>query len=245
MNITHPETQTITQQYINIPRQIDIELSMSRNLCSCDSRPRTDVDIIKIFVMASSELSLGAFRAMVSLRTEMTVLGEAKDLTSFRAHPTGVRPDILVVWLNDALQENIETINEARRHFFYCPTLLVVRSPSPSGAQRALAAKFTGVLSEDVSVEALMESITSVKSEQCVVGADIATLVSVAAPNPFTPREREILGRAAEGESPEESARYLHLSAGTVRNHLLSAVQKAGARNRIDAVRIARRQGWL
>jgi two-component system response regulator DesR len=37
----------------------------------------------------------------------------------------------------------------------------------------------------------------------------------------------------------------LHLSAGTVRNHLSSAIGKTGARNRADAARIAEENGWL
>jgi two-component system response regulator DesR len=37
----------------------------------------------------------------------------------------------------------------------------------------------------------------------------------------------------------------LHLSEGTVRNHLSSAIGKTGARNRGDAARIAEQNGWL
>ena len=42
-----------------------------------------------------------------------------------------------------------------------------------------------------------------------------------------------------------EIARRLYLSLGTVRNHLSSVIMKTGARNRIDAIRIARNAGWL
>lgn len=34
-------------------------------------------------------------------------------------------------------------------------------------------------------------------------------------------------------------------AAGTVRNHLLAAIQKLGARNRADAAQIAREKAWL
>ena len=39
--------------------------------------------------------------------------------------------------------------------------------------------------------------------------------------------------------------RSLHLSEGTVRNHLSSAIQKLGARNRFEAARAAEAKGWL
>jgi two-component system response regulator DesR len=37
----------------------------------------------------------------------------------------------------------------------------------------------------------------------------------------------------------------MFLSQGTVRNYLASAIQKTGARNRLEAVRTAERHGWL
>jgi two-component system, NarL family, response regulator DesR len=41
------------------------------------------------------------------------------------------------------------------------------------------------------------------------------------------------------------AAGRLHLSPGTVRNHLSAAIQKLGARNRAEAVEIAQQKGWL
>ena len=41
------------------------------------------------------------------------------------------------------------------------------------------------------------------------------------------------------------SPRRLFLSEGTIRNHLSAAIQKVGAHNRAEAVRIAQEKGWL
>nr|WP_240942736.1 helix-turn-helix transcriptional regulator [Planosporangium thailandense] len=61
----------------------------------------------------------------------------------------------------------------------------------------------------------------------------------------LTTRELEVLGLAAEGASVAEIALRLLLAPGTVRNHLSKAIAKTGARNRIDAIRIAQEAGWL
>ena len=45
--------------------------------------------------------------------------------------------------------------------------------------------------------------------------------------------------------SLECSLRALHLSEGTVRNYLSTAIAKTGARNRVEAARLAAEQGWL
>jgi two-component system, NarL family, response regulator DesR len=63
--------------------------------------------------------------------------------------------------------------------------------------------------------------------------------------SPLAAREAEVLRQFATGAGPAEIAAELYLSYGTVRNYLASAVTKLGARNRVDAVRIAAEAGWL
>ncbi len=70
-------------------------------------------------------------------------------------------------------------------------------------------------------------------------------VASLATGKAVSTRELEILGLAAEGESVADIARRLYLSLGTVRNYLSSAIAKTGARNRLDAIRIVRKDGWL
>ncbi|MFD0853000.1 response regulator transcription factor, partial [Actinomadura adrarensis] len=65
------------------------------------------------------------------------------------------------------------------------------------------------------------------------------------ATDPLTPREKDVLRLVAEGAEPAEVAKRLHLSAGTVRNHLTAIVTKLNARGRTDAVRIASEAGWI
>jgi two-component system response regulator DesR len=63
--------------------------------------------------------------------------------------------------------------------------------------------------------------------------------------SPLTDREAEVLRLAADGLDIEEISAKLKLSDGTVRNYLTAVVTKTSARNRVDAIRIAREAGWL
>jgi two-component system response regulator DesR len=63
--------------------------------------------------------------------------------------------------------------------------------------------------------------------------------------NPLTPRERDVLEASADGRTIAEIAVQLYLSEGTVRNYLSAGIQKTGARNRAEALRIASERGWL
>lgn len=61
----------------------------------------------------------------------------------------------------------------------------------------------------------------------------------------LTGRQRDILARLAAGESPRDIAQVLGLSAVTVRNHIQAAMERLGARNRLEAVLTATSAGLL
>ena len=53
---------------------------------------------------------------------------------------------------------------------------------------------------------------------------------------PLTDRERAVLAASADGAAIREIATALYLS---------TAIQKLGARNRVEAARLAEQKGWL
>ena len=54
-----------------------------------------------------------------------------------------------------------------------------------------------------------------------------------------------MLRAAQAGLSTEDIGKRLNLSAATVRNYLSNTIGKLGARNRLDAIRIAENAGWI
>ena len=63
--------------------------------------------------------------------------------------------------------------------------------------------------------------------------------------SPLTPREHEVLAASREHTTIAQVAEALHLSHGTARNHLSSAMQKLGAGSRAEAIRMAEARGFL
>lgn len=54
-----------------------------------------------------------------------------------------------------------------------------------------------------------------------------------------------MLRRVRSGESTKEIAKSSHLSLGTVRNYLSTAMQKLETSNRHEALRKAEERGWI
>jgi two-component system response regulator DesR len=62
---------------------------------------------------------------------------------------------------------------------------------------------------------------------------------------PLTAREREVVLASRTQPTVADIAAVVHLSPGTVRNHLSAAMTKLGAHNRAEALRTAEARGWL
>lgn len=107
--------------------------------------------------------------------------------------------------------------------------------------RRAAAAGVRGFLLGDSGAEYLTGAV-----RQLAVGEQVVDpRLSFGAACPLTTRETDALRAAAQGSSTTEIASVLCLSEGTVRNYLSRAIAKTGARNRVDAIRIAGESGWL
>src|SRR5580692_992550 len=107
--------------------------------------------------------------------------------------------------------------------------------------QRAAAAGVRGFLAWDSPAQFLTDAV-----RQLAVGRQVADpRLSFSERCPLTTRESDALRAAAKGATTAEIATVLCLSEGTVRNYLSRAIAKVGARNRVDAIRIAGESGWL
>ncbi len=81
-----------------------------------------------------------------------------------------------------------------------------------------------------------------------VLGAarQLAVLSDERAPSPpvspLTEQERRVLSLLAEGKSPADAAKALHITARTLRNHIHNCGRKLGTRSRLETVIHASRQ---
>jgi two-component system response regulator DesR len=115
----------------------------------------------------------------------------------------------------------------------------------PGFLRRAMESGAAGFLLKDAPAADLARAIRRVLRGERVVDPDLAAAALSEGANPLTARELEVLEAARDGATAADIAARVHLSPGTVRNHLSVVIQKLAARNRSDAVRIAVEKGWL
>jgi two-component system response regulator DesR len=131
-----------------------------------------------------------------------------------------------------------------------CPDIKVIILTTfgrPGYLRRAMESGASGFIVKDSPADKLVRTIRDVLAGQRVIDPDLAAAALAEGASPLTPREKDVLAAAArdEGATLAQIAADLYLSEGTVRNYLSSCIQKTGARNRAEAIRVAQARGWL
>jgi two-component system, NarL family, response regulator DesR len=115
----------------------------------------------------------------------------------------------------------------------------------PGFLRRAMQSGVSAFIVKDSPPDRLATAVRKALAGERVIDPDLAAAALAEGINPLTPRERDVLAASADGSLISEIAGQLYLSEGTVRNYLSACIQKTGARNRAEALRIAEERGWL
>jgi two-component system, NarL family, response regulator DesR len=156
-----------------------------------------------------------------------------------------LRPDVALLDIELPGMDGLTAAAELHRALPACRILILTTFARPGYLRRAIQAGASGFMVKDGPVEALVQAIRDILDGRQVIDPALAAAALRAGSDPLSQRERDVLGAAADGSSVAEIAARLFLSEGTVRNYLSSAIGKLGARNRLEAIRVAEQRGWL
>ncbi|RYY42424.1 MAG: response regulator transcription factor [Actinomycetales bacterium] len=200
--------------------------------------------MIRILLADDQALVRGALAALLDLEKDLEVVAQvasgADVLAAVREHA----PDVALL---DIEMPGLDGIEATRGVVAETATrvLVVTTFGRPGYLRRALQAGASGFVVKDVPATQLADAVRRVHAGLRVVDPTLAADSLVSGDSPLTERETEVLREARDGASVAAIAGRLHLSQGTVRNHLSAAIGKTGAANRAEAVREAERKGWL
>jgi two-component system response regulator DesR len=187
----------------------------------------------------------GALVALLKLEPDFEVIAEVESGDAILPVALEKRPDVVIVDLDLPGLDGLTAAAQLRDRVPECGVLILTSLDRPGTLRRALAAGALGYLRKDAPSQELAEAVRKVAAHELAVDRQLMHAAWSQEDNPLTSREAEVLRWAASGAETTEIAAQVHLSVGTVRNYLTSAVTKLNARNRLDAVRIASEAGWL
>ena len=184
-----------------------------------------------------------ALATLLSLEADIEVVGQTGSGLEVIAAVDTFDPDVVLLDIEMPGRTGIELAADLRDR--RAAVLIVTTFGRPGYVQRALAAGASGFVVKDAPAAQLADAVRRVHRGERAVDSDLAMETLAAGEDPLTERERDVLRAGADGGTVADIARRVHLSQGTVRNHLSSAIGKLHARTRAEAVRIAQDSGWL
>lgn len=200
---------------------------------------------IRILLAEDEHLIRGALAALLALEDDLEMVAEAASGDEALAMARKHRPDVALLDLQMPGGDGIAVAETLAEELPQSAVVIVTSHGRAGYLKRALAVGVRGFLPKTVSAQVLADVVRTVHRGGRYVDPELAAEAISAGDSPLTPREADVLELAAEGAPVDEIAERVALSPGTVRNYLSSAVQKLGASNRHEAVRTARRHGWI
>jgi two-component system response regulator DesR len=201
--------------------------------------------MIRLLLADDQALVRGAMAALLDMEADLKVVAEVgrgdEVLDAVRDH--GV--DVALLDVEMPGMDGVAAARELHRAVPGCRVLMVTTFGRAGYLRQAMAAGASGFIVKDTPARQLADAVRRVHEGLRVVDPALAAQSLAQGDSPLTERESDVLRSARDGGTVADIARDLHLSEGTVRNHLSSAIGKTGARTRAEAVRLAVDNGWL
>jgi len=200
--------------------------------------------VIRVLIADDEDMIRTALAALLRLEPDLDVVAECASGAEALAVAERARPDVCLL---DLEMPGIDGIDTAARLARTVPTrcLVVTRHARPGVLRRALQAGVDGFLPKSRPAQDVAEVIRLVASGRRYVDPEVAADALADERSPLTDRELDVLRAGRRGETIAQIAAAVHLSPGTVRNHVSSILGKVGVATRQQAVLAAEERGWI
>lgn len=167
-----------------------------------------------------------------------------------------IKPDVVLLDMRMPDLDGLTVLRTLRAQNVPMPIVMLTTSTEESDLVESLRAGAQGYLLKDMEPDALVIALRDIVAGKTVVAPDLAPILAKAVKgksdepasnnSPFselTPRETEILGLLAEGQSNKAIARNLGISDGTVKLHVKAILRKLNVHSRVEAAVMAVEKG--
>lgn len=201
--------------------------------------------MIKVLLADDQALVRGALAAMLGLESDIEVVAQVGSGAEVLPAALVAQPDVALLDVQMPGGDGLDAAAALRKALPACRVVVLTTFGRPGYLARAMRAGAAGFVVKDAPPEQLVDAVRRVHAGLRVVDPVLAAESLSSGTSPLTERERDVLLAAADGATVADMATHLHLSEGTVRNHLSAAIGKTSARTRAEAVRVADERGWL
>ena len=209
---------------------------------------------MKIILCDDQAVIRDGLELLLNLEKDFEVIGLAQDGAEAVELIAQKKPDLVLMDLNMPIMNGIEATREIHAKFPDVKILVLTTYDDDEWVFDAVRAGASGYLLKDTPRQKIVEAIRGTMAGKSFLDPAVAgKLMNQVASNQTQPtsiladklteRELDVLRLIAKGINNGEIAAQLHLSEGTVRNHVSAILDKLGVSDRTQAAVIAIQHG--
>ena len=210
--------------------------------------------MIKVLICDDQAIIRDGLEMLLKLEKDIEVLAQARDGAEALELAAAQTPDLVLMDLKMPGLNGVEATRRIRMLYPEVKVLVLTTYDDDEWLFDAIRAGASGYLLKDTPREKVIEAIRGTAAGQnfidpAVAGKLMKQTANLQVQQPtqvtdkLTEREEDVLRLMARGLTNTEIARQLHLSEGTVRNHVSAILSKLDVSDRTQAVIIAIRHG--
>lgn len=204
---------------------------------------------IRVVLVDDHAIVRTGIAGMLARTDGIEVVGEASNGHEALEVIRNSSPGILLVDLRMPVMDGPSLIQELRRQGNDIPILVLTTYDTDADILRATEVGANGYLLKDTTLADLVQAIRATHAGDSWLAPTVATQVMKslrgADSGKLSSRELQVLQLVAEGFSNKEIAAELHVSAATVKTHLIHVFRKLEVNDRTAAVTTALDRGIL
>lgn len=150
------------------------------------------------------------------------------------------RPDVVITNCELSGEDGLALLHRVKLRHIGTPVFVIQNEPQVERAVAAMKAGATDVLTMPIDNEHLLQLVRITLRRDVHIGAvqNGRRTIEVRGFAQLTDREREVLQLITDGRSNKEAGRHLGISPRTIEVHRARVMEKLGARNTADLMRI-------
>lgn len=211
---------------------------------------------IRVLLVDDHTLFRSGVKSLLQRHSEFEVVDEAGDGLEGLKRAKSLQPDVVLLDLHMPGVSGLEALRLIAEEVPDTNVLMLTVSEDADDLLETLRSGATGYLLKNIETEALLDAVRRAAQGESVVSPQMTakliqgvrsqqkTTPPAVEKEKLSPREREILGFLAHGESNKEIARALDLAESTVKIHVQNIFKKLNLTSRVQAAVYAVEHGF-